>query len=278
MRINTYLIIVSFLIVFTQGCAVKKSKNIEYLSSSSTIENPPTLNVFSKRTTKNTLKKPVLIFVHGGNWNSGDKSMYGFLGRNFVKHDIVTVIPGYTLSPQANYDVMAQQIAHAITWTLKNIETYGGDPDKIFLTGHSAGGHLISLATLNPKYGIDTKNIKGIILNDAAALDMKNYLEQKPPTTSNNYTTTWTKDPKNWKDASPIYFLSENAPPFKIYLGTKTYNSIKVANDRFLQELHKFQPQVTPILLKKKHIPMITQYFWPWSNRYDEIKNFITTQ
>ena len=265
-------------IIFLSSCAVKKHKDISYLSSEKlkieTGGTIPKLNVFSKKKDAK-VSKPVLIFVHGGNWNSGSKDLYSFLGRNFAKHGVVSVLPGYTLSPNANYDVMAAQVAEAIQWTQKNIAQYGGDPSRIFLTGHSAGGHLVALATLNPKYGVDPEDISGIILNDAAALDMKHYLENNPPTKVDNYTTTWTKDPENWKDASPIYFLNEKSPKFKIYLGSKTYKSIDVANHRFLKALHNYQPEVELEILNKKHIPMVTQYIWPWNKRYDEIVDFM---
>lgn len=81
-----------------------------------------------------------------------------------------------------------------------------------------------------------------------------------------------------WQDASPIYFLNQKSPPFLIYIGDKTYESIKVANQRFLAKLQSFQPHVKPIRVNKKHVPMVLQYFFPWSNRYDEIISFIKSQ
>ena len=273
-----YFLAISSLLLVLASCASTKHKDISYLTSETlkieTEGKIPKLNVFTK---KKFLKanKPVIIFVHGGYWNSGNKDLYGMLGRNFAKHDVVTVIPGYTLSPNANYNTMALQIAEAIKWTQKNITDYGGDPSQIYLTGHSAGGHLVALATLNPKYGIDPESISGIILNDAAALDMHAYLEKNPPTTQYNYDVTWTKDPQNWRDASPIYFLNAKSPPFKIYVGTKTYNSIKVSNARFLEALHTYQTNVTIEKLNKKHVPMVTQYLFPWNKRYEEIVEFM---
>ncbi len=267
-----------FIALFFSSCAVKKHKNKDYLSSPElkikTDGSIPTLNIFTPRKQRE-VKRAVLIYVYGGNWNCGSKELYGFFGRNFAKKDVVTVLPDYTLSPKANYDTMAQQIAEAITWTQQNIANYGGDPSQIYLTGHSAGGHLVALATLNPKYGIDPTGIAGIILNDAAALDMYHYLNNNPPTQEDDYLATWTANPETWKDASPIYFLSEKSPPFKIYLGSKTYKSIDTANKRFLEALHEFQPTVEFDVLDKKHVPMITQYIWPWSKRYDEIVEFI---
>ena len=255
------------------SCASKKYKNIAYLSNSDS-ENP-TLNIFKPRNKKFT-NNQVLVFVHGGNWNSGDKKIYGFFGRNFAKKGITTVIVGYTLSPKADYNDMANEVAKAVEWTKENISKYNGNPDEIFLTGHSAGGHLVALIATNPKYLKDKSIVKGVILNDAAGLDMKNYLEENPPTTQDDYIKTWSNNPETWKDASPIYFLNKTSPPFMIYTGgTKTYESIQVSNERFIKELHKFQPEVQPIVLNKKHVAMMTQYFFPWSNRFDEIVDFM---
>lgn len=118
------------------SCASTKHNNIAYLDSLTLAdlnlqeEGVPTLNIFEPR--NNTIaQKPVVIFIHGGNWNTGSKEIYGFVGRNFAKNEVVTVIPDYTLSPQASYDVMAREITQAVIWTQDNIATYGGDPGQI---------------------------------------------------------------------------------------------------------------------------------------------------
>ena len=274
MRLS-YAIIVLFSAFLLIGCA-KKITDVSYVKESVDITSAtsPKLNVFVPRNSKSK-QLPVLIFVHGGNWNSGRKGTYDLLGRNFASKGVITVIPDYTLSPNANYDTMAQQVARAIEWTKNNIGQYNGNPNAIYVTGHSAGGHLVALAVMNPKYEIDPSSVSGIILNDAAGLDMKNYLEENPPTAKNDYIATWTSEPVKWKDASPIYFLNKNTPPFLIYVGDKTYASIKTANNRFIDGLHQYQPKVELVHLNKKHIPMVLQYFSPFSDRFDEVIAFI---
>ena len=272
MRILILALLLSLVMI---SCGVKKYSNINYLSNNSTsVENSPSLNVFSPKSAKfqNT---PVLLFVHGGNWNSGKKELYNFYGKNFAKKGITTVIVGYTLSPEANYKQMTSEIAEAIKWTQKHISQYNGDPKKLYLTGHSAGGHLVALAAMDANFGIKPGSISGIILNDAAGLDMHNYLQQYPPTTTDNYLSTWTSDSETWKQASPIFYISENTPKIMMYLGEKTYPSITVANKRFLEAIKPFQPNLEPILLDKKHIPMMTQFIWPWNNRYQEMIDFM---
>lgn len=250
----------------------QKYKDIVYSSSKNAEDLKLNIFVPNNPTKK---KLPVLIFVHGGNWNSGNKDQYGFFGRNFAKKGVITVMPEYTLSPKANVDQMTTQIAAAVKWVQQNISTYQGNPDQLFVTGHSAGAQLGASAVLNPKFGIDSNSISGIILNDGAGIDMKDYLEKIPPTSEDDYLATWSNKPENWYQASPINFLDEKSPPFLIYVGSKTHESITTANKHFVTKLNKFQPDVKPIMVNKSHIPMILQYFFPWSNRFDETVNFM---
>lgn len=260
---------------FFSQCASKKSKDLTYLShSEALVESFPELDVFKPRKSKNN---PVVIFIHGGYWESGSKDIYGFLGRNLAKKGIATVIPNYTLSPNGNYNTMAKEVAKAIQWTYDSIKQFNGNPNQIFLMGHSAGGHLIALVGSNPKYLKNMDLIKGIILNDAAGLDMYSYLKENPPTQEHRYDVTWTYKEENWKDASPIYFLSKKTPPFLIFVGTKTYPSILSQNKEFLKELHQYQPGVEINYQKKKHVPMMFQLINPWNKNYKIISNFIET-
>ena len=266
------------LCLFFTSCGVRKSTDIAYLPKNfSSSKGQPSLNIFSpkKDEFQNT---PVLLFVHGGNWNSGKKELYDFYGKNFAKKGITTVIVGYTLSPEANYKAMTKEVSEAIKWTQQHISEYNGNPKKLFLTGHSAGGHLVALAALDPQYGVDPATISGIILNDAAGLDMHNYLLTYPPTNKHNYLSTWTDVPETWKEASPIFYVSEATPDIMMYVGERTYPSITVANRRFLEAVEAFQPNLEPILLNKKHIPMVTQFIWPWNNRYQEMIDFMESK
>ncbi|MFT7158724.1 MAG: arylformamidase [Parvicella sp.] len=260
-------------VLLIASCATKKTKDISFIESSvSFVEVLPKLNIHQPRRSENN---PVIIFIHGGYWNEGNKNMYGFLGRHFAQKNMVTVIPSYTLSPNGNYDTMAKEVAKAIQWTYDSISKYRGNPDQIFLMGHSAGGHLIALVGTNPKYLENTDIIKGIILNDAAGLDMYSYLQENPPTKNHNYDVTWTDDPDNWKDASPIYFLSENVPSMLLYVGTKTYPSIISSNKDFVEKIKKYQPEAEINFLNKKHVPMMSQFLFSWNKRYKEIISFI---
>ncbi|MBC7888419.1 MAG: alpha/beta hydrolase [Ferruginibacter sp.] len=263
------------------GCAFKsvtRSKNIVYLrAESANNKAAQKLNVFAPR--NNNSSKEVLIFIHGGSWNSGNKSLYSFLGNRMARKNVLTVIIDYPKSPEANYDEMATDAATAVKWVKQNIEQYGGDPDKIFIAGHSAGGHLATLITVYNKYfdrlGI-ANPIKGAILIDAAGLDMYGYLQEENYPDGNTYLQTFTSNPATWKEASPLYHLRKGMPPLLIYRGGKTYPSIEVSNEKFVAALKDLGYNPAYHILKgKKHVPMISQFLNSGNRRYKEIIEFM---
>ena len=95
---------------------------------------------------------PVLIFVHGGSWKDYDKELFTPVAQKLLPEGMVVVIPDYTLHPDAEYEQMTREVAAAIGWTLENVAQYGGDPERVVLSGHSAGAHLSALALLDPRF------------------------------------------------------------------------------------------------------------------------------
>lgn len=90
---------------------------------------------------------PVMVFIHGGSWSSGNPDSYGFVGRNFAEHGFLSVVAGYRLYPKAKYPAMLEDAAAAVAWAHRNAARLGGDPDRIWIIGHSAGAYnAISIA------------------------------------------------------------------------------------------------------------------------------------
>lgn len=113
---------------------------------------------------------PVVVLVHGGSWMHGDNRCYGLyssVGSFLASQGILAVLPNYRVSPKVKHPTHVEDLARAVTWVYQNIEKQGGCRDQIFLLGHSAGGHLVSLLTTDEKYlkaeGLSTNVIRGVV-------------------------------------------------------------------------------------------------------------------
>lgn len=152
---------------------------------------------------------PVLFFVHGGAWRSGDRSQYSFFGNYFAKLGYVVVIPSYRLSPRVQHPGHVEDTAAAFAWTVKNIAAHGGNPARIFAAGHSAGGHLVALLATNPqylaKYNLDAGSIRAVLalsgVYDVTGLGSAN---------------VFGSGEESLRSASPSKFIHPGLPPFLV--------------------------------------------------------------
>lgn len=157
---------------------------------------------------------PVLFFVHGGAWRHGDKSflgMYSNFGRFWAQRGIGTVVTNYRLSPGVKHPEHMRDVARAFAWTYRNISKYRGNPNEMFVAGHSAGGHLVSLLSTDEKYlkneGLALQTIKG-------AIPMSGIYHI--PEESKLFEPMFGAEAMLRKDASPIAHVHPDAPPFLI--------------------------------------------------------------
>lgn len=94
----------------------------------------------------------VIVFFYGGRWSSGSKDDYAFVGSAFAKAGYVVAIADYRKYPDVRFPAFAQDAASAISWVADNIETYGGNAKRIFVSGHSSGAHIAALVAADPTY------------------------------------------------------------------------------------------------------------------------------
>ena len=110
---------------------------------------------------------PVIIFTHGGSWRWGQKDYHREIGKQFARKGIVFTTINYRLYPAVRFPAFPKDVALAVKWVRENIAQFGGDRNKIFLMGHSAGAHSVSLVGLDSKYlselGGNLDWIKGVI-------------------------------------------------------------------------------------------------------------------
>lgn len=108
---------------------------------------------------------PILLFIHGGYWKAYDKNMFSFVAERFVEAGACVILNNYDLCPSVTMDEIIQQNRAALAWIYTNANNIGGDPGRIHVTGHSAGGHLTAmmLATNWEQYGLPFDLINGAV-------------------------------------------------------------------------------------------------------------------
>ncbi|WP_425291144.1 alpha/beta hydrolase [Spirosoma linguale] len=279
-----FLVVVLFLSINEYAAArpSRRIKDIPYVATnaSGTDAERHLLDVYTPRKATSAGKMPVVMFIHGGSWNSGSKNLYTFIGRRLAKQGVVAVIINYRLSPAVLVPAMADDCAEAVRWTTQHIAEYGGDPDRIFVMGHSAGAGLAALlatdSRLFAKLGITKNPVKGAILDDPAGLDMFDYLTRMEYPNDEQYLISYGKDPAVWRSVSPMYFVSDATPHMLLYTGGRTYPSITSSSQRFIERLKEHNVKYDyKVLPGKKHVAMVTQLFWQHNLIYQELLTFV---
>lgn len=155
---------------------------------------------------------PVLFFIHGGAWTMGSKNdlgLYAALGKALAKQGIGVVSINYRLSPKVQHPGHIEDVAAAFAWVHANVGKYGASTDKLFVCGHSAGGHLCALLatdeTYLKKHNLDLKAIKGAIPISGVFFLAGNFMPN-----------VFGKDADVRKNAQPAAHVKAGLPPFLI--------------------------------------------------------------
>jgi arylformamidase len=178
-----------------------------------------TLDVFSPAEGKD---HPVILWIHGGGWKKGDKSSVQKKPQVFTDKGFVFVAINYRFLPQVTMKEMTGDIAKAIHWVHDHAKEYGGDPNTIFVMGHSAGAHLAALVCTDDRYlkaeGLSLSIIKGCVPIDVSAYDIPKRLKDggtvKPATLKELFGDT----EEAQRDVSPAAHVAKgkNIPSFLI--------------------------------------------------------------
>ncbi len=186
---------------------------------------------------------PLLLYFHGGVWQRGDKGDYRNIGEAFAARGILTAIVNYRLTPPARHPEHVQDAARAVAWAIRHAAAYGGRPDRVCLSGHSAGGHLVTLLVFDPRYlraeGVEPESLAGVIafsgifdlrrpIDDTAEGGFERHIS--PP---------FGRDPSVLDDASPIRHLRSTGVPLLIVLAGEDYRDMQVQSTVFAVALRQ---------------------------------------
>ncbi len=147
---------------------------------------------------------PTLVYIHGGYWQMNDKEPYAFLGEGLLPAGFNLAMIEYTLAPVARLDDIVREVRSAVAWVIDHAKEFAGDPARVFVSGHSAGGHLTVMAMT------DTRVAGGIAISGIYDLEpiRLNYLNDK-----------LRLDAAEGDRNSPLRQLPLSAPPLVVTVG-----------------------------------------------------------
>jgi len=154
---------------------------------------------------------PVIVWFHGGGLTEGNR----FIPEELKNEGVVIVAPGYRLSPEVKSPTYVEDAAAAVAWVYKNIRRYGGNPEKIFLSGASAGGYLATMVTLDKKYlqshGLDANRLMGLVPITGQMVT--------------HFTIRRERGGSNLQpvidEMAPLYHIRKDAPPMLVITGDR---------------------------------------------------------
>ena len=191
-------------------------------------------------------KGDVFAFVHGGGWTSGYKEQMNFMAPAFTAAGVTFCSIGYRLAPQHIFPKGLEDVADALSWIFRNISGCGGNPNRIFIGGHSAGGHYTPLLAVTSDWqgprGVPDNLVKGCLpisgvyqFGEGAGLTMRpRFLGVEDPTTD--------------RLASPIHHVEAGAPPFLLAYGTKDFVHLRDQAERMVTALSEANIAVDKIV------------------------------
>ena len=219
------------------GCAGAESEGIKVQKDITYIELAPhkdqKLDVYSPL---NSLgKAPVLIHIHGGGWRIGDKSRTEDHGNYFARNGIVFVTLNYRLSPKFKHPSHIEDCAAGVAWLMKNIDIIGGDKNKVFLSGHSAGAPLAALLATNAKFlakhNLDPNVFSAVIPVDSASYDFLSNNSER--IVAGMIKSAFGTDKDILREASPYHHLMSGSkyPVFHVFVTNERDKAVKNSKD-----------------------------------------------
>lgn len=239
----------------TQTGLTNLKQTIAYKSLEEVDENLLSLDIFY--TDQIDLKKPIVLWVHGGAWTIGDKAnSINDKAALFQSNDYLFISVNYRLSPlpfqlnnpdRVKYPDHNNDVADAILWIYNHIAEYGGNPEKIVLLGHSAGAHLVSLTGTNSEF-LDQRGLPFSIIKGVVSIDTEGYnVLCQVGDDVDFYINAFGQDSTENLEASPIHNLQQyqSYPPFFIAKPGMAAR-IEKAN-QFIAELETISVSVTQV-------------------------------
>jgi acetyl esterase/lipase len=194
-----------------QAHAVRVVRDIPYLQGASYADDKDKLDLYLPEGRSNA---PVIVSYYGNQLMGGDKAEDAFVGQRFASAGFVTAVVNYRLSPAVSHPSHVQDAAASFAWVKRHIAEYGGNPDRIFVIGYSAGGYLAALLSTDRRYlaahKLSPRDIRGTVPVSAF------YWVERRGVAPDRDKSVWGTSRDAWIDASPAHHLQGDGPPMLI--------------------------------------------------------------
>lgn len=216
--------LLAFVSLVSVAQAQDVKKNIPYADPANERQ---MLDVYSPANAK---KLPVVFWIHGGGWQAGDKAGVQPKAQAFVDKRFVFVSTNYRLLPDVDMGTIIRDVAKSIRWVHDHIAEYGGDPQRLFVMGHSAGAQLAAIVCVDDRYlkaeGVSLSTIKGCVPVDGDTFDVPAIIETAEtrrrvhglPQAKVGHREKFGSDPEKHRDFSAVTHVAKGKgiPPFFI--------------------------------------------------------------
>ena len=157
---------------------------------------------------------PIIVFFYGGSWEEGKRRWYRYVGDALASNGAIALIPDYRKFPDVHFPAFMHDAAHAVAWARDHAAELGGDPARIFVMGHSAGGQIAALLAADKRYlaavGMAPRDLAGMI-GVAGAYDFLPFVDDEAE--------IFGDDPRGRFDSQPINFIDGDEPPMLLLQG-----------------------------------------------------------
>ena len=228
-----------------------------------------TLDVYQPSSSSiNKATKPVIVFFYGGGWTTGKKSQYYFAASAFTELGYVVVVPDYAKYPKAKFPQFINDGAASVKWVKDNIAEYGGNPDEVFIVGHSAGAHLGALLLADSQYlalhDLNTQDIKGF----AGLAGPYSFVPKRKP-----YTQVFGPE-SNYPNMNAVNYVDGNEPAMLLLHGEND-TTVEVGNLQRLSDAlsqHNVEHK-TAIYPNMNHTKILLSLHPNWNKKHPTVSD-----
>ena len=215
------------------------------------------LDIYPARNAKGPA--PIVVFFYGGSWQDGQRDYYRFVGKALSDRGVVVVIPDYRKAPQFVFPAFMEDAAAATAWTAAHASELGGDPARIYVMGHSAGGHIAALLGTDSRYlarkGMQPRQLAGVI-GLAGPYD---FLPIVDPAVRQVFGAE-----KDWPQSQPVNFVDGDEPPFLLIHGGSDQRVWPMNSEHLAKRLGDAgEPAVLRIVPHTGHLRLLNGFLSP---------------